>query len=314
MRQIIHHQLTLVEPPIDHSYAKELMGIGLVLDRNPKIAELVHDDLIQGLTHPDTGRENTMTADQVYRVLILKQMNGYSYEELAYHLADSTTYRAFCHLGISDGAPSASALQRDIKQVQPETLEAINHIILADAVHAGIEKGRKVRVDCTVVESNIHHPTDSSLLVDSVRVLSRLMGRARENLVDLDIVFTNHHRRARKRALEILNTRKPAKTELYRDLITITRKTVGYAENVTKLLASHKNGIVEENLLAQGIADDLKHYIPLAVQVISQAERRVLHNEKVPSAEKVLSIFEPHTDIIVKDRRDPHYGQTRMLT
>ena len=161
MRNIIRQQLSLVEPSINHHHAAELNKINDILDELSMIAELIHADLIRGLDNPETGRDGMMTADQVYRVLLIKQMNGFSYEELAFHLEDSRTYHAFCGFGIADEIPSASTLQRDIKKVRAETLEAINLIILEKAASKGIEKGRKVRVDCTVVESNIHNPTDS---------------------------------------------------------------------------------------------------------------------------------------------------------
>jgi IS5 family transposase len=286
-----------------------------LLDEVPLVVALVHAELIRGLRDPDAGREG-MTAEQVLRVLIIKQMNNFSYEELAFHLADSRSYRAFCRLGIGDGAPSKSALQRDIKKLRPETLEKINRALVELAVSKRIEHGRKVRVDCTVVESNIHHPTDSSLLEDGVRVLTRLMAQAKENLDGIGVVFTNHHRRARKRALGILNARKKKQVKLYRDLIKVARKTVGYAESVAELLESeqHELASFEERLLARGIADELWHFIPLVAQVISQAERRVLHGETLRPAEKVVSIFEPHTDIIRKDRRDTYYGHKTALS
>jgi len=107
-----------------------------------------------------------MSGEQVLMALFIKQMNDFSYEVLAYHLADSRTYRAVCGFGIGDKTPSDKTLQRDIKRVGADTLEAINRMLMVSAAGKGIDKGRKVRVDCTVVDANIHHPTDSSLLWD----------------------------------------------------------------------------------------------------------------------------------------------------
>ena len=316
MRKIIHKQLRIVEPSIDHEHAKELHQIRELISEYPGILELVHDDLIRGLDEPETGRRGMMTAEQVFKVMLIKQMNGFSYRVLRYHLEDSRTYGWFCGFGIGEMIPSESTLQRDIKKLRPETLEEINRIILGAAADRKIEKGRKVRVDCTVTESNIHHPTDSSLIEDGVRVLTRLMVRAKESLDNIDIVFTNHHRRAKKRALGILNSRKKKQTMLYRDLINIARKTVSYAGNAAGLLESESRKLtsIAEMLLARGIADELRHFIPLVEQVISQAERRVLLGETVPPAEKVVSIFEPHTDIIKKDRRETYFGHKLAIT
>jgi len=219
---------------------------------------------------------------------------------------------------VVDDAPSKSALQRNIKELSPQPLEAINRGIVALAKDKGIEKGRTVRTDCTVTEADIHHPTDSSLLADGVRVLTRLMAQATDTLGDIGIVFTNHHRRARKRALGILNAKKKEQVKLYRDLLQVATTTVNYAESVAEHLdqvdAKHHSLTAEQMLLAIGISDELWHFIPLVAQVINQTQRRVLHGEKVPPIDKVVSIFEPHADIIVKDRRETCFGHKLAIT
>ena len=305
MRQKIRQQLSFVEPYIDHPHADELAMMSALIDICPIIATLIHADLIRDLDDPETGREGLLTAEQVFRAIVIKQMNGYSYQELAYHLADSKCYRAFCRIGYGDKNPSDSTLQRDIKKVRPETLEEINKRLNMVAKEKGIENGRMIRTDCTVVESNIHHPTDSSLLEDCVRVLSRLTSRAKEDF-GLDSHFSDHNRRAKKRALQILNAKsKKKRIKPYKDLLNVTEKTVGYATAAAMSL-----DIISAIGIwgAAEVVEALRHFISLAEQVISQTKRRVLMNEIVPAAEKVVSIFEPHTDIIVKDRRETYYG------
>ena len=312
MRKSIRQQLSIVEPSVSHPHARELRKMSEILDSLPEIAGLVHADLICGLNDPESGREGLMSAEQVFKAMHVKQMNGFSYEDLAFHLEDSRTYRSFCGFGIGDEIPSASTLQRDIKRVTPETLEAVNMILLQAAADKGIEKGRKVRVDCTVVESNIHRPTDSSQLKDSVRVLARLTGRAVE-VFDLDIYFVNHHRRAKRRALAILNAKNDKQRKKpYKNLLQATGWTVGYAKAAVQALYSVFGIGVKE--AAESAAKELCQYISLAEKVMNQTERRVLQGETVPAEEKVVSIFEPHTDIIVKDRRDTYYGHKIVLT
>jgi len=287
--------------------------MGEILDGLPEIAELVRADLVRGLNDPEAGREGMMSAEQVFRAMHIKQMNAFSYEDLAYHLEDSRTYRSFCGFGIGDEVPSGSTFQRDIKRVTPKTLEAANRILLQTAVDKGIEKGRKVRIDCTVVESNIHRPSDSTQLEDSVRVLARLTGRAIE-VFDLDIHFVNHHRRAKKRAFAILNAKnKKQRKKPYRDLLHVAGWTVGYAKAAVEKLQCvfGVDGIKEA---AEYAAARLRSHISLAEKVMNQTERRVLQGETVPAQEKVFSIFEPHTDIIIKDRRDTYYGHKIVLT
>lgn len=316
MRKKIRQQLSFVEPSINHVHAAELLEMSRIIDACPAIVDLIHADLVRGLDDPDGGREGMMTAEQVFKAMNIKQMNDFSYETLSFHLADSKSYRSFCGFGIADDIPSASTLQRDFKKVRPETLEAINRIIVKYAAEQGIEKGRKTRTDCTAVETHIHHPTDSSLLEDSVRVLARLTGQAVE-VFDLDIPFVDHSRRAKKRALDILNA-KSAKGQKkpYRDLLQVAGRTKGYAEAAVAALEVVAAILITSDLdeVVKNAADELRHFIGLAERVIRQTERRVLHGETVPCAEKVFSIFEPHTDIIVKDRRDPVFGHKLVLT
>jgi len=309
MRNRILQQLPLVESAIKHEHARELQQITALLAGRSEILGLLHADLVRGLRDPKAGRKGMMSADQVLKVLVIKQMNGFSYRVLAYHLEDSRTYRAFCGFGIADDIPSASTLQRDVKMIRPETLEAINRVMIGIASDKKIENGRKVRVDCTVVESNIHHPTDSTLLEDGVRVLCRLTQGA---VKSFGATVSDHRRRARKRALGILNAkRNKARVKLYRDLLKITRKTVGDAERVADELT---HAAPTDWITAVAITAELRRFIPLVRRVIDQAERRVLKGETVPSAEKLVSIFEPHADVIVKDRRETYFGHKVVLT
>ena len=299
MRKKIQDQLPIVYPFIAHEHARELRRISDLLDQIPMAATLVYDDLVAHEPDVSTGRPG-LSGDEVLRLLILKQMNGFSYEELAFHLADSRCYRAFCGFGIDEKSPGRSSLQENIKRVQPRTLEVINRLVLASAAELKVEKGRTVRVDCTVVKSNIHHPTDSSLLYDGVRVLVRLMKIGREQT---GMKFTNHSKRAKRRALEILNAKgKKKRKSLYRDLLKVTKGTVDMAERMAMAGCRAK------------LQSDLLHYLPLVRQVINQTERRVLSGETVPAGEKIVSLFEPHTDIIIKDRRETYYGHKICLT
>ena len=299
MRNKIQEQLPIVYPFIDHEHARELRCIGDLLDQIPEASALVYDDLVQDDPNVTTGRPG-LSGDQVLRLMVLKQMNGFSYQELAFHLADSRCYRAFCGFGIDEKSPRKSALQANLKRVQSDTLEFINRLVLDRARELKVENGRKVRIDCTVVESNIHHPTDSSLLYDCVRVLARLMERGRDQS---GTMFTNHTRRAKRRALGILNAKSnKQRNPLYRDLLKVTRKTVNTAE----VMASVGCGAM--------VQAELLHYARLARMVISQTERRVLKGETVPPNEKVVSIFEDHTDVIIKDRRDTYFGHKVCLT
>ena len=245
-----------------------------------------------------------MSGDQVLRVLLLKQMNGFSYRELEFHLADSVTYRTFCRLGALEPTPTRATLAENLKRVQAETLEAIGAVVIRYAAKTGVERGRKVRVDSTVVEANVHAPTDSSRLWDGVRVLTRLLKRAPGRFGFG--LYTDHRRRAKRRMLAIQHTGSPSKRRAaYRDLLKVATKTVGYAQRAIEHLAGPPQ--------AEKLAAELAHYIQLLQQVIDQTQRRVIHGERVPASEKLVSLFEPHADIIRKDRRDTLYGHKIVL-
>ena len=165
-----------------------------------------------------------MTAEQVIRAAIVKQMFGFSYKDLAFHLMDSVSLKRFCLIGIADKGFKKSVLCKNIKAISPETWEAVNRCIVRFAKEEGIEKGRQVRIDCTVVESNIHAPSDSALLWDSVRVLARILTKAKELFPRSGILFQNHTRRAKRRMLGIQYAKnKKQRKQHYIDLLKAAR-------------------------------------------------------------------------------------------
>ena len=175
-------------------------------------------------------------------------------------------------IGIADKGFKKSVLNKNVKSLSAQTWEAINGQLVQYAAAAKIEKGRQVRIDCTVVESNIHEPTDSSLLWDSVRVLTRLLHRSKEDF-GLRVLFQDHSRRAKRRLLGIMNSRsKKDRRSKYVDLIKVTNKSIGYAQSAIEAidkLASISNGLLALRL-------DLNQYYQLAARVVDQPQRRVL--------------------------------------
>lgn len=305
MRQLVNEQLSLSGPAVDHRHARELETVDAILRDHPRTVELVLQDLERGV-HRDQGRRG-MAAAQVLRVAVVKQLGRWSYQELRFHLLDSTTYQAFCGYGPFDEIPGTTTLQRNVKAIKAETWLEINRMLVRIAKERKVEDGRKVRTDGTVTETNIHEPSDSSLLWDSVRVLARLLLRSRDHAgVER---FPDRTLRAKRRSLEVLGAkRKRKRLKAYRDLLKVTDETVAYAEKAATQL---RNTWDPE---ARALAADLEHYATLADQVIEQTERRVLHGERVPSEEKIVSIFEPHSDIIVKEKRETHFGHKLTVT
>jgi len=192
---------------------------------------------------------------------------------------------------------------------------AVHEATLRYGESQGWEKGRKARVDSTVVETNIHLPTDSTLLVDGIRIITRWLVEGQELSRRPAYVFVDHNRRAKKRGLEIQHAKKErVREKAYKDLLGLAGRVRGYALVAIPVLQGYGSVDRDECLKAQGLAEKLEEAVGIFTRVIRQTERRVLRGEAVPSGEKVVSFFEEHTDIIVKGSRDTQYGHKVFLT
>ena len=217
------------------------------------------------------------------------------------------SFRAFARLPLA-WSPKKSVLHKTISAISAASWEAINRAVVSGARKEKLEGGVMVRIDSTVTEALMHAPTDSSLLWDGVRVMVRLLKQASALPGAPAIVWRNHRRLAKKRALAIQHSRgKEQKARLYRELIAATRASVIALQRAVERLASCAA------LEAELWRGQVRHYLPLIERVIVQAERRVLAGEAVPAGEKLVSLFETHADIIVKGGRDVHYGHKLNL-
>jgi transposase, IS5 family len=312
MRQKLTRQMSIFSVTMRHDIGKELAAFSEILDATPKMLDLVYADLTR-VNRKNTGREG-MTAEQVLRCVALKQYRNLSYEELAFHLEDSKSFRAFARLEMGQ-YPSSSSLQENIKPLSEETWEAIHVCLMEYAVEAGIETGRKVRIDSTVVESNIHDPSDSTLLWDGIRVITRWLEEGQTLAPRPDYRYCDHCRVVKKRLMVVLNAKKQDdRISAYRDMTHYAGKVVGYAKAAIPALQAYQAAGLGDLLAAMNLAAQMKRAVGLLEKVISQTERRVFRNEQVPASEKVVSFFEDHTDIIVKKRRDTQFGHKIFLT
>jgi transposase, IS5 family len=312
MRHKFNPQMNLFSPIMRSSIVKELEQISNILDATPSVMDRVFKDLI--MTHrADTGRKG-MTAEQVLRCAILKQYRELTYEELAFHLEDSDAFRSFARLEMGQ-YPSKSILQENIKAIREETWEAIHRDILSYAGRKNIEKGRTVRVDSTAVETNIHHPTDSTLLADGIRIITRWLTEGRELTPPPAYQFSDHQRVVKKRVMTILNARKDTiREKAYRDLLHYAGLVKGYAVSAIAELTDYEGHDLADTFAGHELARRLIRALGILGKVIDQTDRRVFKGEKVPASEKIVSFFEDHTDIIVKGRRDTEYGHKIFLS
>jgi IS5 family transposase len=169
-----------------------------------------------------------------------------------------------------------------------------------------VEDGKQLRVDTTVVETNIHYPTDATLLWDSVRTITRLVGQLDEKLPRGVRGFTRRTLSARRRMQAIqrmtARQRQQQQTPKYRQLIGITEQVVRNARHVTAAALRVRRVEAVTRAAIEGICKEIRSYCGLADRVLDQTRRRVLQGETVPADQKVYSIFEPHTDLIKRGK------------
>jgi IS5 family transposase len=262
------------------------------------------------------GRPST-PVEVILRMLIVKHLYDWSYEHTEQFVSDSLVLRQFCRL-YTERVPDDTTLIRWAKLIQPTTLHDLLDHVVDLARQSKVTRGRKLRIDGTVVETTIHHPTDSSLLNDGVRVLSRTIRRAKQLLRDATSLgraaFRDRTRSAKRQAKRIeqaISKRgeqaDATRQRAYRHLIRITTASM---EQAGQVRAALKN---QASRSAHKLAETLSELLPRVEQVIEQTRRRVLHGEQVSAAEKIVSLFEPHTAIIRKDTRANHTSFGRLI-
>jgi IS5 family transposase len=297
MRKKIVAQRTLFDHAIDllitmFKPSRKLKKMSAILDANPAILKTVHAELTEGST--DSGSHG-MSAERILRCAVLKQYKQYSYRELRERLKDGVSLRWFTRF-YSDPIPHYTTIQKAIKSIKADTWARINETLILYAQKIKVEKGKSLRVDTTVVGSNIAYPLDSRLLWDSIRVLTRIMERSRQALPELNFAFAKRTRRAKKLCYRIVMAKGPKaknnRQRFYKDLIKIANEVFLMGGRCLKQMSKNPHG------KTLPLFEQLDHFLTLSAVAINQCERRMLKGEKVPASEKIVSIFEDHTDII----------------
>ena len=305
----LFEQIILLVPKMDPVLAK--------VDRyleSEVFFQLVKNDLAKRYPMTlQTGRSST-PVEVILRMLVVKQLYRYSYEELERAVCDSLVLRRFCRVYLNP-VPDDTTLIRWANLVQPSTLEQFNRRITEMALKLKVTQGRKLRTDGTAVETHIQSPRDSQMLADSVRVVVRTLERAKKVLIESKQLaqenFVNLNKEAKRLSHQISEVMRKRSDEAkqdgqegYRRLIEITQTSLQHAQVVLPLLEE------KASARAQKLAATLKIFAPRARQVIDQATRRIFKDEKVPASEKIVSIFETHTDIIKrgKENHPVEYG------
>ena len=310
MRSLFNPQPPLFSQWPNHQYDGQLKNADKILDRNLQSIQLVYDDLLAGKENGTSGA-NGMTAEQVLRAGLIKQQNCWSYQELAINCADSGMTRAFVRL--DDGQTfRKSCLQENISKIRGETWYKINELLVLDAKESDIEAGRTVRIDATVIEANIHYPTDSSLLFDCIKVANRVLKSIREEHRGFRVYSPVKVSSAKKLVLKIINAKNSDERKgYYRKLLRMAKELEVRLPNIIgKLiaLATKTPADLERHI------KDIKNVVELLPLIIGQTEKRIIQGKEVPPEEKIVSIFEVHTDIISKGKRETEFGHKVFLT
>jgi IS5 family transposase len=282
-------------------YRRKYEAIGKLLEANPEILDLAHEDFSK-LSQSKRGRESEYTSEQILRAVMLLFLEGAAYREAVIRVENSDFLRAFVKLGLKPMMDYSFACKA-FGVLSPETWKAMNQALNQYAKAEKKISSEDLRLDTTAYETNIHSPTDSSLLWDSYRTLARLMKSERRELAAAGLNHHFHTKKIKKLAFFISrnggnpNQGKQRKVKsAYRILI----ERVSWISEIGKLAA--KVLVQSGSMMDWAAGEEIKHYLPIVAKIIDQAERRVLKGEKVPSAEKIFSLFEDHTEMIKRGK------------
>ena len=306
-------------PKLKLEFEPELAELDVLLE-DDELFKLLKADLLKRYPHSARLGRHSTPVEVILRMLVVKRLYGWSYEQTEHFVSDSIVLRQFCRLYLQS-APDDTTLIRWANLIGPRTVEALNDRVVELARSLKVSRGRKLRTDATVVETNIRHPTDDALIVDGVRVISRLVGRAKK-LIPKSVCqaasgepFRNRTRSAKRLAhniskMALRGTQEAKATYLaaYQRLVEVARYSIKQAERVRSML--------EDVPSAPKISEEISHFGGLLERAISQTSRRVFKGEQVPAKEKLVSIFEEHTAIIRrgKARKQTEFGRKVWLS
>lgn len=282
----------------DWSRSPELGLIDTILEQHPHLVGLLSEDFAVGKGPSVFGRKDTPSMEQIVRAAIYKELKGLEYRELEFHQTDSRICAAF--VKIDELRPySFQVYQKYISRIKADNLQKLLVELNKIAIAAGIEDIEKIRQDSTVVETNIHHPTNNSILWDCIKEAYRLLGHLSGEVNGLK--YQDYTKQGKKTYFKINNTKGDKRKDLFSNQLVLFIKTINQVSNVIKKKPSF-------GIKATILATQLEGHIEVMQLVYDMAYFKEIKGEKVPNEEKIYSIYERHTDIIVKGSRDIKFG------
>ena len=285
----------------------ELALIDTILNENPRLYEIIVSDIMELNKSSEVGRQDSPTVEQVVRAALYKELKKLDYRELEYAQEDSRICGAFIRLE-ARSAFSFEVLHKYISRIRGESLRVlmveINRIMMGEE---GIEDGKRLRTDSTVVETDIHYPTNNSLIWDCIKTSHRLLKKLEETGKIRKV--RNYQKQGKKNEFKINNTKKKEKrVELFEKQLKLFRCSINQVKRVVEGV------ITGVDLEGVSIVAELKGLLPKMEKVYDISYRHEVLGESVPNSEKIFSIYEGHTDIIVKGAREVEFGHKVNLT
>jgi transposase, IS5 family len=304
------HQAWLFYSPLDRQAARlkdDLLDpVDPLLD-DPALVDLVRQCLAKRSPRSTRTGRRGMAPDRLLRCCVMKHLKGWSFRDLERELRSNLVYRRFTRFD-AEVTPEFTVFSRSFALLSPAVTAEIHQRVVRLACEHGVAQGQKIRTDTTVVESNVHYPTDSSLLGDGIRVLSRSLERIANECKSGAVEVVDHARAVKHRLLEISRAAKSL-TEAnqkrmrhsYQKLLGLARSVVRQASAVVQRWGKGRLKVVGTVLGVATQIGQLRHFLPLVENVIRQTKERVVKGNSHVE-DKVLSLFEPHTEVIRKGK------------
>jgi len=299
--------MKLLEPLVlkfeDGNWANdpELGLMDTILELNPKLIKMFENDITQGKPDSAFGRQDTPSVEQIVRAAIYKEMKNLDYRALEYAQEDSRICEQF--VKINPLRPySFQVWQKYISRIGEEKLEKFMIGMNKIAIGEGLEDIQEFRQDTTVVETNIHYPTNNSLIWDCIKDCERLLKHLKEEVETL--VYEKYQKKAKKIYFRInVEKEEEERIKMFKKQLEMLKNSINQASNIIKKKSEY-GGTIKAN----SIINAIEELIPVMEKVYRMTERKELLKEKVPVEEKIFSIYERHTDIIVKGQREVQFG------
>ncbi len=301
-------------PKTVREYREKYKRVSRILDAHPEILECVHEDLRKLSQGSRKGRGGDFTSETILRALVVHAIEGLSLRETVVRIAESEFLQDFLRTR-KKAVMDHSFLNRCLQAVRPATWKRVNALLGQQAAAQGAIGTATIRTDTTVVETNIHWPTDASLLWDTWRVASRLLRRGRDMAAE-SCPHRFHDRKTKRLYLFITRYAKSTSKKRQRKVRTAFRELIGRVSRIVEIVQFFcEVAPCWGRSDLDAVVGKLKSLLPSMKKVVAQARRSQLERETVPATERVFSLFEPHTELIKRGRREKpvEFGHAMLL-